>query len=99
MLLDDRRKQRIFILLPGILLFYWYILPKANLFIKLLVCIQLSTHIYLQFSGEKCNPEANNYCNLVALIIGFIFLIFVIDKSLGLIPRSSELGLAPAKLA
>lgn len=86
MILDDRRKQRIFILLPGILLFYSYILPKANLFIKILVCIQLSTHVYLQYSGEKCNPEAKNYCNFMALMIGIIFLIFVIEKNLGLIP-------------
>lgn len=86
MKLNDRKRERIFILLPGILLFYSYILPNANMFIKLLVCIQLSTHLYLQYSGKECNPQAKNYCNFLALIIGIIFLTFVIYKNVGIIP-------------
>lgn len=82
----DRRLQRIFILIPGMLIFYYYVFKSKLYLVYVLASIQFTTHLYLMYTGKTCTPKINNLCNRFALIIGVIFLCVVVNYKLGIIP-------------
>ena len=47
---------------------------KYKYIFYILFCIQISAHIYLLFTNNQCNPQVDNLCNIIALLIGFIYL-------------------------
>ena len=82
----QRILQRLLILIPGLLVFYCYVLKCKLPLVYALVAIQFTTHLYLMLSGKQCNPKVNNICNKFAFIIGIIFTGIVLKYKLGVIP-------------
>lgn len=84
--IQQRRLQRVLIFLPGLLMFYWYVLQTKLYLVYGLIAIQVLTHLFLVYSGKQCTPQANNICNRFALWIGILFTGVVIYHRLGIIP-------------
>lgn len=76
--------QRIFILIPVLILFYMGFLSivdnkKIKNILKIFFSIQIIAHILILLFNKRCTPNENKTCNNFALVIGIIFLyIFIL---------------------
>lgn len=97
--LKERRYQRIFILLPGLCFFYFYVFKCKIMLVWLLAAIQITTHFYLLLTDKQCNPKTGNLCNKMALLIGVLFTIIVLKYKLGVVPLFISLYMIVSHLA
>jgi len=84
--IHEQRIQRILILIPGLVLFYFYVFQSKLLIVYILATLQIATHIYLLSTNKQCNPRSGKLCNQMALIIGILFMIIILKYKLGVIP-------------
>lgn len=85
---EDKILQRLIIFYPCLFIFYYSIketvkncnfAEKYKKIIFYLFTIQILTHTYLLYMNKTCNPESNNICNKLALLIGVIYIYNILD--------------------
>lgn len=81
----DYTNQRIYILIPFLLIFYknfYELMSNCNRndknMIKMIMMIQFSSHIFLLLTNQRCMPNNGKTCSDFALIIGILYLYYYV---------------------
>lgn len=82
---NDYTNQRIYILIPFLLLFYkcfYELMSNCNIndktIVKLIMILQFSSHIFLLLTNKRCMPNNGKKCSDIALIIGIFYLYYYV---------------------
>ena len=81
----DYTNQRIYILIPFLLIFYrcfYDLISTCNMndknIIKTIMAIQFLSHIFLLLTNQRCMPNQGKVCSNFALMIGIFYLYYYV---------------------